>query len=104
MPTAEDELIETSRDLYAKAVKASEDSSDIINKGEEISPAYTDPLNPKGQIKATRKLRFWSSTSLVFYLHHTWTCLPTFMHMVYDYCLKIEIRYKFIKSGIFRGL
>ena len=36
MPTAEDELIETSRDLYAKAVKASEDSSDIINKGEEF--------------------------------------------------------------------
>ncbi len=36
MPTAEDELIETSRDLYANAVKASEDSIDIIKNGGEF--------------------------------------------------------------------
>ena len=34
MPSAEDELLETTRDLYAKAVKASEESMDIIKKGE----------------------------------------------------------------------
>jgi len=34
MPTAEDELIQASRDLYAKAAKASEDAMDIIYKGE----------------------------------------------------------------------
>jgi len=35
MPTIEDELIETSREIYGQAVKASEDSMDIIKKGEK---------------------------------------------------------------------
>jgi trimethylamine--corrinoid protein Co-methyltransferase len=34
MPSAEDELLETTRNLYAKAKKGSEDALDLINKGE----------------------------------------------------------------------
>lgn len=39
MPTAEKALIETTKELYSKAKKASEDNMDIINKGEDFIAA-----------------------------------------------------------------
>jgi hypothetical protein len=35
MPTIEKSLIETTKELYSKATRASEDTMDIIKKGEE---------------------------------------------------------------------